>query len=228
VYKKHTYTYLIFAFAFYLAAQAFQQYVLLAGPAANIRILHESILVSQDPLNLVRHGLIYASMFLILPALVILARHYLPIHKGFSWLAAVCFCLFCLIEIGYRTVYVFLLLGVEFKAYAAASAADQALLLSKFQTYFATIDVVYIPLLLALMLGSLFLMLASIKTGTVIVTVAMAISVIQNASRLAGYTPLKSLNVFTGFWYFVPVALTFGLLIIAAVRFGRSQHIAGT
>jgi hypothetical protein len=221
VHKKHAYTYLIFAFAFYLAAQAFQQYVLLAGPAANIASLHDSILVSQHPLNLLRHGLIYASMFFILPALVILARHYLPVHRGFSWLAAVCFCLFCLIEICYRSVYVFLLLGVEFKAYAAASTADQALLLPKIQAYFATIDGVYIPLLMALMLGSWFLMLASIKTGTVMVTVAMAIGVIQNASRLAGYTPLKLLNVFTGSWYFLPVALTFGLLIMAAVRFRR-------
>jgi hypothetical protein len=223
--RKTAYTYLIFACSFYLAVQAFQQYVLLAGPSAHTQGLHASLLASQHPLNLLRHTLIYASMFLILPALIILSRHYLPVHKWLSRLAIVSFCIFCMIEIGYRSIYLFKILHVEAKAYIAASAAEQVQLLPKFEQYFATIEVVYIPLLLALMLGSLFLMLASIKARTHIVTVAMAISVVQNTSRLAGYTPLKFLNVFTGFWYFVPVAFTFILLIVAASKFRKSEKV---
>lgn len=219
--RKAAYSYLIFGLSFYLAAQAFQQYVLLAGPLAQVKGLHASIIASRHPLNLLRHGLIYTSMFLVLPALVILARHYLPVHKWLSRLAAISFCIFCVIEIGYRSVYLFKMLNIEAKVYSMASAVDQAQLLPKFQQYFATVEIVYIPLLLALMLGSFFLMLASAKAGTHAVTMAMAVSVVQNLSRLAGYTALEFLDVFTGFWYFVLVAVTFGLLIVAAVKFRR-------
>jgi hypothetical protein len=127
-----------------------------------------------------------------------------------------------MIEIAYRSVYVFLVLAIWVDEYVSAHAAEQLVRLPRFKEFFSTIEIVYIPLLFALMMGSFFLLLASAKARTHAVTLAMVTSVIQQLSRLTSYTALMLLNVFTGFWYFIPVALTFILLVISAVKF-RNQ-----
>ncbi|MBX2895461.1 MAG: hypothetical protein KF763_08460 [Cyclobacteriaceae bacterium] len=217
------YRYLIFALAFYLFAQAYQQYVLLAGPLAGVQGLHSAILVSTHPLNVIRHVLIYLSMFLMLPAFVMLALRY-QMQKIFSRLAIIFFCTFCLIEIGYRSVYLFQYLNVTANEYALAAPEAQQHLLPQIQNFFAAIEKIYLPLLIALLLGSLFMLLASAKAKTNWMTIAMAVSVVQQVSRLAGYTALSFLNVFSGIWYFVLVAITFGSLLIYVYEW-RQQTI---
>jgi hypothetical protein len=218
-----SYRYLIFALTFYVLAQAYQQYVLLAGPLAGVQGLHSAILISAHPLNVIRHVLIYLSMFLMLPAFVILAMRYQN-QKIFSRLAVIFFCAFCLIEIGYRSVYLFQYLNITANEYALATPETQQQLLPQIQSFFATIEKGYLPLLSALMLGSLFILLASAKAKTTGVSIAMAVSVLQQLSRLSGYTSLNFLNVFSGIWYFVLVAITFGCLIMATIQW-RQQTI---
>lgn len=216
------YQYLIFALSFYLLAQAYQQYVLLAGPLAGVQGLHSAILVSTHPLNVIRHVLIYLSMFLVLPAFVMLALRY-QAQKIFSRFAIIFFCTFCLIEIGYRSVYLFQYLNVTAIEYALATPEAQQHLLPQIQNFFATIEKVYLPLLSSLMLGSLFMLLASAKAKTTWVSIAMAVSVLQQLSRLSGYTSLNFLNVFSGIWYFVLVAITFGCLLMATIRWRQAS-----
>lgn len=218
-----TYQYLICSLGFYLVAQSYQQYVLLAGPLAEVQGLHAAILVSNHPLNIVRHVLIYISMFLMIPAFMMLVSQY-KAQKIFSRLAVIFLCTFCLIEIGYRSVYLFHYMNVKAPEYAAASPELQQQLLPAIQHFFKIIEIIYIPLLLALMLGSFFLLLASAKAKTTWMTIVMAVSVVQQVSRLAGYTTLSFLNVFSGIWYFVLVAITFGSLLIYAYEW-RQQTI---
>ena len=98
------------------------------------------------------------------------------------------------------------------------NAIDQAMLLPKFHSFFSNIDLIYIPLLLSLLIGSLFLMLLSVKVKNHLITVAMAISVIQQLSLLSGSTSLKFLNVFNGVWYYILAFLTFSLLILGGLK----------
>jgi hypothetical protein len=51
----------------------------------------------------------------------------------------------------------------------------------------------------------------------------MGVHVIQQLSRLSSYTPFNALNIFTGFWYFLFVAIVFGLLICWALKMSQES-----
>lgn len=210
--------YLILAFAFYLFAQTYQQYILLFGPMKGVEGMHHIVLASIHPANIVRHVLVWFSMILVLPAFIILLKNFQKTDPVLSRMGMLFFSVFCLLEIGFRSVYLFKILLVDAKNYASANAIDQTILLPKFQSFFSNIELIYIPLLLSLLLGSMFLMLLSVKVKNHLITVAMAISVIQQLSRLSGYTSLKFLNVFNGVWYYILVFLTFSLLILGVLK----------
>lgn len=219
----HTRYYLIFALAFYLIAQAFQQYVLLAGPLASVAGLEQTIIAGQHPLNYVRHGLIYASMFVMLPAFAILCGHVRKSHPVLSTTALIFFGLFCAFEIGYRSVHLFQVVGIWGKEFELANALAREALLPRFQLFYQTVNALYVPLLLCLFAGSVCLAWVAAQSKNNLLSVAMVISSIQQLSRLAGYTPLHFLDVFTGIWYFVLVLFSFGLMIVWAARLSPDQ-----
>jgi len=215
--SSKAYSYLIFAFSFYLFAQAFQQVVLL-GPLSSLSGLDQTILESQHPANLLRHFLIYTSMYLLVPAFILLGMGYWSQYKILAAVGTVFFIFFCFIEIAYRSVHIFQVLLVWGKEYAAVAAVDRPALLPKFQYFFGIVEAIYVPLLLSLMLGSLCLFSIGIKDKAKLLTIAMGVSTLQQVSRLMSYTPFDFLNVFIGIWYFVPVAITFGCLIATSIR----------
>jgi hypothetical protein len=219
--------YLLFSFSFYLLAQAFQQYVLLVGPLASVTGMEQSILSGQHSLNSVRHYLIYASMFLMVPAFVILGLHFFKQNPVVSIVAIVFLLLFCLLEISYRSIHIFQVHNVWGKEFAEASAEQRLDLLPKFKYFYQTINAIYFPLLTSLLIGSGCLCILSYRSKEWVLCTAMVISSIQQISRLTSYTPLKFLDVFSGIWYFVLVFVTFGLLIIWAVRdLSRTRNVA--
>jgi hypothetical protein len=213
-----TRSFLIFALAFYLLAQAFQQYVLLAGPLASVAGLEQSIVAGQHTLNYVRYGLIYASMFLMVPVFVIVCLSFRKSHPVASTTALVFFVLFCTFEIGYRSVHLFQVAGAWGKEFVLADTIARATLLPRFQLFYQTVNALYVPLLLCLLAGSACLAWVAFQSGNRLLFLAMIISAIQQLSRLAGYTPLHFLDVFTGIWYFVLVLFSFGLMIAWVAR----------
>jgi len=223
--SPRAYTFLIAAFSFYLITQIFQQYVLLFGPLESIAGLDQSIVVSQHPLNKVRHISIYASMFVMVPAYILLGLHYYKRNKVISIVAITFFLFFCFFEIGYRSIYIFQVLMVWGKEYALAIPANRILLLPRFQYFFGTVEAIYFPLLLSLMVGSLCLLICSINEKPPLLPIAMGISVLQQLSRLAAYTPFESLNIFSGVWYFVLVLITFSMLIISSIKWQKQSEV---
>lgn len=216
---------LSFAFAFYLLAQAFQQFVLLAGPLASVSGLEQSIVSGQHSLNYVRHYLVYASMFLMVPAFIILGLRFYTKNPILSIVAIVFLLFFCLIEISYRSVHIFQVLHIWGKEFVEAPIEHQVDLLPKFKYYYQAINAIYFPLLTSLLVGSACLCVLSYKDKEWIVSAAMAISSIQQISRLTSYTSFGFLDIFSGIWYFVLVFLTFVLLIIWATRaVSRKTH----
>jgi hypothetical protein len=210
--------FLIFALSFYLFAQTFQQFVLLAGPLASVTGIEQSILAGQHSLNSARHYLIYASMFLMVPAFIILGLHFFKQNPILSIVAIAFLLLFCLLEILYRSVHIFQVHHIWGKEFAEALVEYRMDLLPKFKYFYQTVNAIYFPLLTSLLAGSGCLCVLSYKSKEWLVCTAMAISSIQQISRLTSYTPLNFLDVFSGIWYYILVFITFGLLIIWAVR----------
>lgn len=216
--KLRTNHFLIFALAFYILAQAFQQYVLLVGPLASATGIEQSILSGQHRLNYTRHYFIYASMFLMVPAFIIIGLRFYKRNPTLSIVAIVFLLFFCLIEISYRSVHIFQVLTIWGKEFIDAPAQNRLDLLPKFQYFYQIVNAIYFPLLTSLLVGSVCLSFLSYKAKEWILAVAMGISSIQQISRLSSYTPFDSLDVFGGIWYFVLVFFTFVLLIIWASK----------
>jgi hypothetical protein len=216
--NSHSRHFLLFAFSFYLIAQTFQQYVLLAGPLASVTGLESTLLAGQHPLNHVRHYLIYFSMFLMIPAFVVMCLQFIGQNKVLSIVAMAFFLFFCALEISYRSIHIFQVMNVWGKEFSESPVDLRADLLPKFQYFFQAIRALYFPLLLSLLMGSACLFALSLQARMWAWSAAMAISCLQQLSRLAGYTPLSFLDVFTGIGYYVLVLGTFGLLIYGTTR----------
>jgi hypothetical protein len=164
------------------------------------------------------HYLIYASMFLMVPAFIILGLHFYKQNPTVSIIAIVFLLLFCLFEISYRSVHIFQVLNIWGKEFAEAPIEYRVDLLPKFKYFYQTVNAIYFPLLTSLLVGSGCLCILSYKSKEWIVSAAMAISSIQQISRLTSYTFFGFLNIFSGIWYFALVSITFVLLIIWTVR----------
>jgi hypothetical protein len=153
-------------------------------------------------------------MFLMVPGFLILGLYFYKQNPVMAILAIVFFIFFCLFEISYRSVNFFQVMSVWGKTFAQGDAATKAEMLPAFQDFYGTVNAIYFPLLSSLLLGSLFLIICTIKDPSAWpVTLGLAIKSVQQLSRLAGYTSLESLNVFTGIWYLVLVLISFGLII---------------
>jgi hypothetical protein len=203
-----------FSLVFYLAAQIFQQYVLLLGPLSSVSGLEESIIAGQHPLNYARYVFVLFSMFLMVPGFLLLGLHFYKKDHMIAILAIIFFMFFCLFEIAYRSVQLFQVMMVWGKKFTEATPVERESLITMFQDFYGTVNALYFPLLLSLFLGSFFLFCLSVKSyADWPVSVAMGVSSIQQLSRLSGYTPFYFLDVFKGPWYFFMVLITFGLLI---------------
>src|SRR5688572_30459138 len=205
--------YLIFAFSFYLVAQTFQQYLFLFGPLSSLDSLEATIMAGQHPLNHVRHYLIYFSMFLMIPAFILMCFHFFEQNKALSIVALVFFIFFCTLEISYRSVHIFQVMNSWGKEFNESPVEMRASLILKFQYFNQIVRAIYFPLLFSLFLASICLFVLSLRSKMWFWSVAMAISSIQQLSRLAGYTSLDFLDVFTGVSYCVLVVMIFTLLI---------------
>lgn len=227
--NRHShYTVLALLMTFYLVAQIFQQFVLRVGPLASVEGLEETIIAGQHPLNYMRMILILLSMFFMVPGFIILGLHFYRNSPLLSIVSIAFFLFFCLFETSYRSVQLFQVMMIWGKEYAQAGAEARAVLLPQFQTFYDTVNAIYFPLLFSMFLGSLCLFFASLKDATgKLITIAMGISAIQQLSRLSGYTPFDALNIFTGIWYFVLVALVFGLSIFWAIRMASKSNPKG-
>lgn len=224
--RQAHYKLLALILTFYLVAQIFQQFVLRLGPLSSVEGLDETIVAGLHPLNYTRLVLILLSMFFMVPGFIILGLHFYKNSPLLSMVSIVFFLFFCLFETSYRSVQLFQVMMIWGTEYAQATAEARALLLPRFQTFYDTVNAIYFPLLFSLFLGSVCLFLASWKdTASKLVTIAMGIKAIQQISRLSSYTPFDMLNIFTGIWYFVLVAISFSLLILWAIRMSRKLVI---
>jgi hypothetical protein len=223
VIRRPHYNLLIFILGFYFTAQVFQQYVRL-GPLSGVEGLEQNIMADQHPLNYTRMVLILLSMFLMVPGAIILGLHFYQKSPLLSIVSIVFFLFFCLFETSYRSVQLFQVTMVWGSEFSRATPEIRAALLPKFQNFYDSVNALYFPLLFSLLLGSTCLLFASLKDNTSkLVSVAMGVHVIQQLSRLSSYTPFDALNIFTGFWYFLFVAIVFGLLIYWAVRMSQES-----
>jgi hypothetical protein len=219
------YKVIAFSLIFYLAAQIFQQYVLLLGPLSSAVGLEETIIAGQHPLNYARYVFILFSMFLMVPGFPLLGLHFYKKNQVLAILAITFFLFFCLFEIAYRSVQLFQVMMVWGKEFANAEPMEREKLITVFQDFYGTVNAIYFPLLLSLFLGSFLLFLLSVNDyANWPVSIAMAVSSIQQLSRLSGYTPFYFLDIFRGPWYFLLVLITFGLLIFWVFK-NRNQFV---
>jgi hypothetical protein len=222
------YKIVVFSLAFYLAAQIFQQYVVILGPLSSASTLEENILAGQHPLNYARYVFILFSMFLMVPGFLLLGLYFYKKNQVLSILAITFFLFFCLFEIAYRSVQLFQVMMVWGKEFARATPVERENLITMFEDFYETVNAIYFPLLLSLFLGSFLLFLLSVKDpANWPVSTAMAVSSIQQLSRLSGYTPFHFLNVFRGLGYFSLVLITFGLMIYWVLK-NKNQFVHNT
>lgn len=213
--------YLVFAFTGYLLAQAFQQYVFLWGPLGNVSGMEDLIIAGQHTLNYIRHYLIYGSMILLIPAFIFLGIRFFNVNKWLSILASVSMVLFCLIELAYRSVWLFRVMPVLGARYVTAFAEEREIIALKYAAFFETVHVIYVPLLFFLFTGSVLLGLLALRTHEWLLLVAMTLSGIKNAGRLLGYMGLTGLNVWSDRLYFPFVVMIFSVLIAWSMKTDR-------
>lgn len=203
--SRHDYAILIGILCFYLAAQLFQQYVLRIGVMSGLSDLESRVAVGQHIHNKLRLFLVLISMFGMVVGYGIMCATFLADRKWSAVLAFIFFFIFCLFEIGYRSVEFF---------WALKQTS-----LDLLQMFDGVVAAVYFPLLLAHLLGSVFLFHA-IKDSTLLRT-AMALNAGRLFLRLMEFTPYPELNIFSGPYYFPPVGVIVILEIVWAFRVFR-------
>lgn len=220
--KSKYYQVLLYILAFYLFAQIFQQLVLRMEPMASASGLEASIIAGQSPLNIARFFLILLSMFLMVGGYLILTLHFYEKSPLLSILSFLFFLFFCLFEIGYRSVELFQVVIVWGREFTNSLQVERALLLAKFRLFNEVVTAIYFPLLFSQLIASICLFVATLKDEFgKLVMIAMAFNTIRLVLRLSGFTPFDYLNIFSGGWYFPPVALIFVLLIWWAFKMRR-------
>ena len=211
--RRH-YQVLFVILLFYLVAQLFQQYVLRLGVMSGIADLSDSIVAGQSFSNKTRLTLVLLSLFLMFIGYAILCLSFYSRRPVESLMALIFFAVFCGIEVCYRSVELFFIVFSIGNEFANGSTEARNELLPIITRFNDIVSSIYFPLLLAHLMGSIFLMLASRNEVTAkLVTIAMAINSIRLLLRLAEFTPFGFLNIFGGPWYFPPVAVIFVLLI---------------
>lgn len=199
---------------FYLLAQIFQQYVLGFSSISNPASEEQAFLFGQHWLNYTRLGMILFSMFLMVIAWVIIFFHFYPISSFWSLSALILLVFFCLFEIFYRSVELFMVVPGWGEAILSAQGDDYAKLLSQHRMFDSIVSAIYFPLLFSQLLGSLILIYLSGRGGAVLFMIAMILNAVRLTLRLSGYIGFPELNIFSGLWYFPPVALIFFMLIV--------------
>jgi hypothetical protein len=221
--RRH-YIGLLTILVFYLVTQLFQQYVLRLGVMSNLPDLHATILASQHALNKARLFGVLFSIVLMIYAYTIICFSFFNQRPVSSVLALIFFLFFCGIEIGYRSIELFFVVGDMGKVYAVSDSATQSEMLTRFSEINRVFAAVYFPLLLSHLFASIFLGYASLSdVASRLMAIAMFLNAFRLLIRLMEFTPFGYLNIFSGPYYFPPVAMIFILLIIWTVNRIKSQ-----
>jgi hypothetical protein len=210
---NNPYLVLVIILCYYLATQIFQQYVLRFSAISHPVNEEQAALSIHHWLNITRLGTILFSMFLMVIAWVIVYVHFRNISIFWSLCALIFMLFFCFFEIAYRSLELFMVVldwGSEIQAAKEPfkdKFRDQNAMFDSF------VSAVYFPLLFSQLLGSLILLYLSKKSAEQLFLFAMILNSVRLVLRLSDYAGLPELNIFSGPWYFPPVAVIFVILI---------------
>jgi hypothetical protein len=221
--RKYYYILLV-ALICYILAQTFQQYWYITADLSPTAGIEERLTAELNSLSYVRHVLILLSMFLMIPAFLVLCLHFYKRSLILSVLAGLCFFCFLFIEVSFRSVnffYVMMNWGEEFMN---TQAADKVVVISRFEEYYRVLNALYFPLLLFFFGGSVLTAAMSKENKSDWpLTVAMVVNALLNLSRLMRYTPFAFLNIVTMEVYYVGTMTAFGLMVLWVVRIIKQQ-----
>lgn len=210
---NNPYLVLVIILSFYLVSQVFQQYVLRFSPISHPVSEEQAAVFIHHWLNIARLSTILFSMFLMVIAWVIIYLHFRNINAVWSLCALIFLVFFCFFEIGYRSLELFMVV----LDWGSELSAAQGILNDKIRDQNAAFDsfvsAIYFPLLFSQLLGSLILLYLSKQAGASLFFIAMTLNAVRLVLRLSDYAGLPELNIFSGPWYFPPVAVIFVLLI---------------
>jgi hypothetical protein len=225
---NNPYLVLLIILSYYLASQIFQQYVLRVTIISNPVDEEQANLFITHWLNITRLGTILFSMFLMVIAWVIIYYHFNNISAFWSLSALIFLLLFCFFEIAYRSLELFMVVLEWSPGLRAAQGIVKEKLQNQSAIFDSFVSAIYFPLLFSQLLGSLILIYLSIRSGAKLFLIAMTINAFRLALRLSDYVGFPELNIFSGAWYFPPVAVIFGLLIWWSYKqlneFDRPSH----
>ena len=164
----------------YIAIQGFQEYVFRAvGEGATPA---EALALGAHPLHLARSTVMLAAMFglVFLYAVICLQRRDRPVLAGFTFLA---FLLFGCLEIGLRSVE---LIWTQVELPAAYGRAADPAILDRVATFGAVQHALYLPLGLAVLIGSALAvwLFATGRRLDRLIQAAFMLNALRNAARL--------------------------------------------
>jgi hypothetical protein len=134
------------------------------------------------------------------------------------------FLIFCMFEIGYRSVELFLVVlnwGAAFRQNPDVSSN----IFHSIMNFKQIVNALYFPLLLSQFVGSaIFAVIAYADKAGIFLVVAMALNSVRILSRLGGYWGMESLDVLNGIFFFIPLFLVNVLMIIWLLKFEESKE----
>jgi hypothetical protein len=210
---NNPYLVLVIILCYYLAAQIFQQYVLRISPISAPGNEQQAAVFIHHWLNITRLGTILLSMFLMVIAWVIIYFHFRHISAFWSLCALIFLLFFSFFEIAYRSLELFMVVldwGPELQA---AQGIFKDKLKDQNTMFDSFVSAVYFPLLFSQLLGSLILLYLAKQSGAQLFLAGMILNSVRLLLRLSDYAGLPELNIFSGWWYFPPVAVIFAILI---------------
>ncbi len=200
--------------SYYLFSQLCQQYVLRISSISNPINEEEAFLFSQHWLNYTRLWIILLSMFLMVIAWVIIFFHFSPVSHFWSLSALIFLLLFCFFEIFYRSIELFMVVPVWGPDIIQAQGDHREKLLDQYSIWDSFVSAVYFPLLFSQLLGCMIFIYLASKANSRLFMLAMILNTIRLVLRLCENVGLPELNIFSGSWYFPPVAVIFIILIL--------------
>jgi membrane protein YdbS with pleckstrin-like domain len=211
--------------SYYLFSQLFQQYVLRISSISNPISEEEAFLFSQHWLNYARLWMILISMFLMAIAWVIIYFHFRRLSHYWSLSALIFLLLFCLFEIFYRSIELFMVVPAWGPDIIQAQGDHREKLLGHYAMWDSFVTAIYFPLLFSQLLGSLIFAYLANEANSRLFKIAMILNGTRLVLRLSDYVGLPELNIFSGFWYFPPVAIIFIMMILWSYKeFRKSVH----
>lgn len=218
---------------FFLLAQVYQYVLKFTLPDAANPV--EVVMQRGSIENQIRYLLILLSIFGLIVSFFVLCRTRYNKYPFLSSLAFLFFMLFCVFEIGYRSVEYFLVIDKWIPAFnnSSDSVYRQAVIL-KIRDFDSVVRAIYFPLLSCHFLGSIFLLSTTFVSEPAVKLLrwAMLINSVRLIIRLFGFfTDNQFLHTLNNRYYFPLICLVFllqlyFLVICEKKEISENEHLS--